>query len=299
MVLACLGAAGVLFWLDARDDGEPRTRTAPVEERELAEGELQVPDDDVDDDRRRGAPGRNRLEQGRGGSDDAIDNPADADDDDDEALPGADSSTPLPAVFRHLEGRDVVLLPASMGARGNARALVSVGGLRVPCAAATDPARLARELDLATALRTVLERAGARVTSLGPEAGCVDTRVRRLERGELALVVRAVASGGRVLAGRPAAGMDAAARRPSETLAAELAAALSLQAPRAPDAAARTLLARTAAIDLPGGAAVALVELAAGAGATSDSLAFSIARGLAVTASRVNGGSAATTQPAS
>lgn len=284
IVAACLATAAWLFWADSRlEDGTARDAQA-TEERELAEGVLEVPEEDDDTDGgptgadRRSEEGRERLD------DDAIEDGETRAEDLDDAT-GTDE--PLPAILEHLAGRTIVLAAASANAQGDEDRLVRVGNLRVPCAAAADADRIGAELALIRRLRRVLDRAGARVVLVTAEdgsAGCVDARVRRLEQGDLALVVRVGGDATLVYAARPTKATDPASRRASNAFAAELAGVLGLERPGSSASRhAASMLARAGAIDLDGGAAVAFVEPVATSDDAADARALDLARAMALT----------------
>lgn len=288
LVLGALVAAAWLFWSEARDEDRQRAETAAPEERELAEGVLDVPDpDEQDDDRRRGEEGRSRLDAGTRRDRPTGDDGASSDDD------GDASAEPLPAVFANLRGRRVSLAPASARGGGDPRRVVKAGGVRVACARRYDADRLAHELAVLERLAQMLDRAGAEVVLLGAEggdAGCVDVRVGELHDSELALVARAGAvRRPHALPGRPGRGIDAKSRRESVAFAAELAAALGAGEPvRRTTPALDRLLAESAAIDRPGGAATAMVDLPPPERRELDDVATALGRAIAITASKAS-----------
>jgi hypothetical protein len=279
-VLLCLGGAAWLFTSELRNtasqDAEPATEEPQGGgERERAEGVLSLPRrEGATDERRRGDDGRERI------------------DPDATIRPGADQPRrpELPRVLASVRGREVALLVASVPGSGEADRRVPIGGLQVRCAGAADPARESDERDLLDRVARVLERAGARVLRAERPAACIDARVRRLHAADLAVVLRADPGDRRVFAGRPAGGATDADPR-SRALARELAAALDVESVsglgRAAD---RDLVTEVGAIDLPGGAAVALVMVDARGrdAAARDALALEIATALGVAASRAD-----------
>jgi hypothetical protein len=280
LVAGCLATAGWLFWADARIDDSSKEASTKTETRELAEGVLDVPDDETKTtDDRRADVGRDRLEAG-------AESGAGSGDDGDDTTTTEDPE-PLPAVFEHLAGRTIALAPASANAGSDADTTVRIGGVRVKCGAAADDERLGAEVALLERVRGVLERAGAKVALVGgadAAAGCVDARVRELERADLGVVMRAGEDHARVLAARPAEGASTSATRAAGVLAAQLAGAIGLDAPTSNSGnATRDLLARTGAIDLDKGASVAYVEPVATSDEAADELALAIGRALALT----------------
>jgi hypothetical protein len=279
IVAACLATAGWMFWADARLDDATKTDTTSTEDRELAEGVLDVPKDsgDSDDDSRRGDVGRDRLDAGQGTDDGAGDSTDDA--------PEPDAE-PLPPVLKNVAGHEIALAPASVGAGRVADRMVKVGGLRVPCAGGADADRIEAELELLGRVRDVLERAGATVVLLGAEpggAGCADARAVELDHADLALVLGSGDKQALVLPGRPATDADRASRAASNRFALELGGALDVDGADDATAAERTRLADAGAIDLADGAALAYAEAVVGSDADADALAIAIARAMALT----------------
>ncbi len=273
LVVGALGGAGWLFWSERGADDA--SRDAPAEEASDESNDvLSLPDEDAADDDgsgRRGDAGRDRLGDRDG---DGIADDPDAD----------DARDDLPAAFASLRGRRVALVPAAASGSGDVTRLVQVGDLRVPCATPGAAGVLEQEVAALGASSELLARAGAtrtgsaaastsgatdaasatgaaRADDLGATS-CVDARVRSFDDADVAVVLRVdpKATAPRVLAGRPSArGTDA----DSATLAAEVAAALDVDATTATSAATRSLLARAGAIDAADGAAVVLIELPA------------------------------------
>jgi hypothetical protein len=280
-VLLCLGGAAWLFTSELRNgpsqDAEPATEAAPEagDGREQAEGVLSLPRrEGATDERRRGDDGRERI--------------------DPDGTLRPDGQQPrraeLPRELANLHEREVALLVASGPGAGAADRRVPIGGLQVRCAGAADPARAPDERDLLDRVAGVLERAGARVIRAEQPAACIDARVRRLHAADLALVLRVDPGDARVFTGRPAGGATTTDPR-SRALATEIAAALNVASVsglgRPAD---RDLVTEAGAIDLPGGAAVALVRVDARGRDTAarDALALELATALGVAASRAD-----------
>lgn len=286
LVAGCLLTAAALFWRDARDGEQTSPEASAGRSREQADSVLELPGERADqtttdaDASRRGDQGRKRLDADGGA----------ATRNDDAAEPGSDASAsePLPAVFAALRGRRIALAPASTTVAGDADRSVTVAGLRVACAALADADRVAREAAAIARVASVLQQAGATVIRVGDSTGrggCVDARVATLEGADLALVIGSSSSAAtRVLAGAAGPGDDATAN--SADFAAELAAALELRGVTRPDDADVRRLRQAAAIDLPDGAAVVLLELPPDDPATTVERARAIVRGMALASAR-------------
>lgn len=282
-VVAALGGAGWLFL--AGDDDRREGRQTDTTPREQADDVLSVPepDEDATSPGRREDRGRERLDEGRGDDGDAStdDEPADEDD------TGEDDE-----VREVLRGRRITFSAASVSAAGDRDRLVGAGGLRIPCASMANAAQLELEQELLERLRERFAASGAVVRTLPDTSGgsCVDVRMRVLERAEFAIVVRAGdVREPRVLAARPAAGVTAAGTADSVALARELATALGIGEAETASSATESLLARVAAVDLRGGAAVAFVDLRRNdlaVEATLDRTATQVVDALAVLAAR-------------
>jgi hypothetical protein len=262
VVIAALGGSAWLFWGDlTADDAGPATKQAPTKTTDESADELSLPDDDAPtDERRRGDEGRDRLDSDADASSSDEDGSAD-DSDEDDALPDD-----LPTTWSSLRGRRIALTAASSDGTGDRARLVRVQGLKVPCATPTSRDALEVELALAAVTADRLDTAKASVAGTREDEfnseTCVDARVKAFGDADVALVYRVVPEGDtpRVLVGRATGTPDAS----STTLAAEIAAALDLDAVTpSKSAATRTLLANTGAIDAPDGASVVLVELPA------------------------------------
>ena len=263
VVLAALAGSAWLFWGDLTAD-EPKAPSSESSGQTADESGdvLELPDsEEPTDERRRGDDGRDRLDPGAAtDGDEDADSDADADADAD-ALP-AD----LPAAYASLRDRRIAIVAASSDGTGEVKRLVRVEGLRVPCATPATRDALQVELALAAVTADVLDSAKATVAGtaedeFGSET-CVDARVKSFTDADVALIYRVVPEGDdpRVIVGRPTGTPDAS----STTLAAEIAAALGLDAVTpSKTAATRTLLANVGAIDAPDGASVVLVELPA------------------------------------
>lgn len=241
-------------------------------DRTTAQSVLSIPADDSKlDARRRGAAGRDRIDE------DAIVSDAPSLD--------ARADATLPAVFSSLDGRRIALAGTVYATPGARSRTVRIGGLQLAC-----PAPASHQPDgedeLLAAIRDVLDRAGSSVTIIadGPRA-CVDDRVRTLERSTDAIVVRVDAGvTSQVLAGYPARSSTAADRARARTLAGEVAAQLGLKVRDASTKRLRQLLASAGAVDLPGGGSIVLVELGRDADRDVQDVAMRIARALAIRA---------------
>ncbi|MCW2921685.1 MAG: hypothetical protein JWL76_1559 [Thermoleophilia bacterium] len=260
MVVGALGGSAWLFAGDLIDGDTKPAKPAPTDSTDETGDVLSLPNgDEPTDDRRRGTEGRDRLDPDTGAAGTTTDESS-TDTEDDPA------AADLPAAYASLRDRRIAIVAASSDGTGDVTKLVRVSGLRVPCA--TPGARDALEVELAMATLTadVLDTANASVTGsredeFGSET-CVDARVKGFADADVALVYRVVPDGDdpRVLVGRAIGAPDAS----STTLAAEVAAALGLDAVTASrTAATRTLLANVGAIDAPEGASVVLVEVPA------------------------------------
>lgn len=259
VVIAALAGSAWLFLGDLTKDGPSSTSTTAQEEADESGDVLSLPkDDEPTDERRRGTEGRDRLDPDTGASTtDAANADADAD---------ADLPDDLPAAYASLRDRRVAIVAASSDGTGDVAKLVRVEGLRVPCASPGSRDALEVELAMAAVTADVLQSAKARVDGSREDEfaseTCVDARVKTFADADVALVYRVVPAGDepRVIAGRATGAPDAN----STTLAAEVAAALGLDAVTpAKTAATRTLLANSGAIDAPAGASVVLVEVPA------------------------------------
>lgn len=289
--MVLLGTATWLFIRDASSpDPKPPASSAADPKGAQAEGVLSVPDEqDLADERRRGAAGRDRLD------------PADST----TTAPGADADAAdpsLPASFAGLKGASVALAPAAglVSSDGAPLKVSSIGGIDVSCGSSDDGEerieRLARERAALDRVAKVLERAGANVTRIDAAKGrveCIPARVRAMEEADFALVVRADPGGDTLAyAARPATSLDKASAAASTALAAELAGALSLgQVSIARSSDERAMLADAGAIDLPAGASSALVQLGGDTptAAQLDATALDLARAIAATAARADG----------
>jgi hypothetical protein len=279
LVAVTVLALGGATWLFLRGDEPAPKKTSTKSSKDepaidQADPVLSLPDDeDPTDTRRRGEDGRDRIE----------DKPEDE----------AAASTPeLPAELRAVKGATVALQPAASDEQDPDRRVAVGGGEKVPCAHESSAPAASLESDVTARVAMLLERAGATV-ALGTTAGCADTRAKRLDDADVAVVV-VVDDRGRVMTwpGRPAADLDDASSRASRRLAAELATALDAGPTRLPTGTPGwDVVGRTGAVDLPGGAAVALVELDAAALADEparDALALALATGIARAAARAD-----------
>lgn len=256
LVVAALATAGLLFWSDARRSGEPRPNGTRTDPRELADPVLSVPEDGAAgaDRRRRAERGRTRLDPGTA---------AEPRDDRRDASQARDEQ--LPPELDSVRGRRISVATASGSARAAVRERVRVAGLSVTCVLEADRAQRSAELELAAAVADMLEQAGATVIRLGNRDApgeCVDVRVRRMQRADVAVVLHVVDDPPeRAVAGRPVSGTGSRSRAASLALARELASAVHARLDRGSAPSTRVLLARSAAIDLDGPPAVALLEL--------------------------------------